>query len=270
MTIMLFICKRESIKVYLWGSIGLELDGSEMLRDCKSSVFVLDLQHLPLLEVQPVSYPATLTPGWHIDAHACTESPGGLTHRPSSSLHILQFRQRLQSGASTLSGCSRTSVAPRTPPVSPPARYGERQSGERRLKGGVCFFLSPPLHLHRGPNELVLITPVDTSADFKPLCFSVPLLCLSVVFLLWLVQLASCYLIELQIECPQSALALQFLFFSLQLINRRQSDFYQMMFWGAASSFVESKLGGVKLRTHSKLGMAAKWEACLYCKDIHL
>lgn len=46
----------------------------------------------------------------------------GLTHHLSVSLHILLFRQRLQSGASALSGCSRTSVAPRIQLVSPPAR----------------------------------------------------------------------------------------------------------------------------------------------------
>lgn len=45
-----------------------------------------------------------------------------LTRRPSGSLHTPRFRRRLQSGASAQCGCSQTSVAPRTRPVSPPAR----------------------------------------------------------------------------------------------------------------------------------------------------
>lgn len=90
-----------------------------------------------------VSFPATPVADSHIDAqkvHIHRKS-WGLTHRPSGSLYILQFRQRLQSGASTLCGCSRTSVAPRTQPVSPPARYGERQKRKEEIKGGVCFSL---------------------------------------------------------------------------------------------------------------------------------
>lgn len=77
------------------------------------------------------------------------------------------------------------------------------------------FFLFPSHPFSSpSPNELVLITPVDTAADFKPRFLFVPLVCLPVVFLCDWFALLPPYLIELQIERPQSSLALQFLFLS--------------------------------------------------------
>lgn len=85
----------------------------------------------------------------------------GLTHHPSVSLHILLFRQRLQSGASALSGCSRTSVAPRIQLVSPPARERERQTEKRRITGGSLVLLPPRRH------QSALMTSVN-SASLPP------------------------------------------------------------------------------------------------------
>lgn len=176
--------------------------------------------------------------------HTKTEHPEALPIVPQIHCAFLYFTEEFKAALQLRPGA----VGPQPPHVHHSSLLllvKRTDSAEgKRLKGGVLFFLSPFSFLHRAPNELVLITPVDTAGDFGgPPPVFVPLFHLSVVFPLWLVQPASSYLIELQFG---SAFNLPWHYnssFSLQLIKQRQSDFYQMMpclKFGAASSFLWS------------------------------
>lgn len=144
----------------------------------------------------------------------------------------------------------------------------------KEIKRGSLFFFSP-FFLHRALMNWSwsLLWILTLSPRF------VPPLRLSVVFLCdWLSLLP--YLIELQFGSAFNLPWHHNSSFSLQLINQRQSDFYQMMpclKFGAASSFMKSKnkaawwlshisekdcFLGIKLTTHRKLGRIANWEVC--------
>lgn len=100
------------------------------------------------------------------------------------------------------------------------------------LEGGELFFFFSisPFFSSLGLNELALITPVDTAADYGPL-FSFPLS-------IWL--FASLSDGRSSLEAPSIYLDTAIPLFSPQLINLRQNDFYQMMLrlsFGLGSSF---------------------------------
>lgn len=92
-----------------------------------------------------------------------------------------------------------------------------------RLKGGACFFPFPlsfclhPALMNWSWSLLWILQLTPAPCFFFSLFFLSPFsFCLSVFLCDWF-NLLSCYLIELQIERPQSALAPQFLFFPLPL-----------------------------------------------------
>lgn len=128
--------------------------------------------------------------------HTKTEHPEALPIVPQIHCAFLYFTEEFKAALQLRPGA----VGPQSPHVHHSSLLllvkRTDSAGGKRLKGGVLFFLSPFSFLHRAPNELVLITPVDTAGDFggPPLflsLFSICLLCslcdwFSLLPLIWL------------------------------------------------------------------------------------
>jgi len=285
MTIMLFICKRESIKVYLWGSVGVEVDESgdamrlQKLGLCHLSQslavtakdFVRHNQEIK--NVQNKCHPSTER--WHqttTEANPHAEKilrpyPSSLKFTAHSSISPKTSKRRFNS-VRVQSDLSRPTYTTR---LSSCSLRGKTEPG-KEIKRGESFFPFTLLFLHHALMNwswsLLWILPLTLG-----------LLLLSVCVPMWLVQLPSSYLMELHFE---SAFNLPWHYnssFSLQHINQKQRDFYQMMpclKFGAASSSVKFKNKAVRgfcfisekcsffpaMELQLTENLVAKWEVC--------
>lgn len=166
MTIKLFICKRESIKLYLWGLCRPRSKRMRRRSGTAESSRPSKLAFAPSSNV--LQFPRARSP------RRCTESPGTLPIVPQVHGAFFDFAKDFKAALQLRPGA----VRPQPPHIHHPSLLllVRRQNRGRRLKGGACFHF--PSSSSPGPNELVLITPVDTAADFGPLILNLSAVCL--------------------------------------------------------------------------------------------
>lgn len=112
MTITLFICKRESIKVYLWGSVGPQLDGlGDTLRLQKAPSLSETFKTCLCFKINSYSSAATLI------LDTCTESPEALPIVPQVHCTFFNFAKDFKAALQLCPGA----VGPQSPHVHHPS-----------------------------------------------------------------------------------------------------------------------------------------------------